>query len=113
MDLDLVLARLDAIAARLDALERPTAEAPVAVTVAEAAARLGCSRSRVFELLRDGVLARAAQRGRATMVTTDSVDDALVAPPRRGPRRAPPRSGRRGARGFKPITIEDVRGSGG
>lgn len=49
-------------------------------SVLEAAARLGCSRARVFELLKLGVLERATRWGRALRILSDSVDRALLAP---------------------------------
>jgi excisionase family DNA binding protein len=49
----------------------------VAMTVEQAAERLGCSRRRVFELLAAGKLKRAAKLGRRAMVTVASVDRAL------------------------------------
>ena len=50
----------------------------VAITVEQAAARLGCSRRRVFELLASGGLKRATKVGRHAMVSVDSVDRALM-----------------------------------
>lgn len=47
--------------------------------VDEAAARLRCSRRRVFELLTDGTLVRGPKYGRRTVITTESVEAALVA----------------------------------
>ncbi|WP_375765672.1 helix-turn-helix domain-containing protein [Archangium gephyra] len=47
--------------------------------VDEAATRLRCSRRRVFELLADGTLARGPKYGRRTVITAESVADALVA----------------------------------
>jgi hypothetical protein len=52
----------------------------LAITCEQAAARLGCSRSRVFEFLNAGRLKRAPKLGRRTMVTTASVDELLVRP---------------------------------
>lgn len=46
----------------------------VAVTVIEAARRLGCGRTQVFALLRRGKLARAPRVGRTVMVLASSVD---------------------------------------
>lgn len=43
------------------------------VSVAYAQTRLGCCRSKVFELLRHGRLARVHGEGRATRITKDSV----------------------------------------
>ncbi len=54
--------------------------AKTAVTVAEAAELLGCSRTRVFGLLRKGTLKRAPRSGRSTLVTQDSVQAALASP---------------------------------
>jgi excisionase family DNA binding protein len=47
--------------------------------VDEAAARLRCSRRRVFELLAAGTLARGPKYGRRTVITAESVEAALVA----------------------------------
>lgn len=51
------------------------------LTVAETAARLRCSERRVFELLADGTLVRGRAYGRRTVVTSESVEAALEAPP--------------------------------
>jgi hypothetical protein len=45
-----------------------------AVPVLEAARRLGCSRARVFELLKRGELKRAPSFGKSTMVDVASID---------------------------------------
>ncbi|MCY1077406.1 hypothetical protein [Archangium lansingense] len=47
--------------------------------VDESAARLRCSRRRVFELLADGTLTRGPKYGRRTVITAESVEAALVA----------------------------------
>lgn len=47
------------------------------ITVRRAMELLHCSRSRVFELLTSGTLARAKRFGRATTITTESVLAAL------------------------------------
>lgn len=62
-----------------------------AVPVLEAARRLGCSRARVFELLKKGELKRATSFGKATMVDTASIDAlrARVEEPTLPPTRAP------------------------
>ena len=46
----------------------------VAMTVRQAAARLGCSPTKVFGLLRDGDLKRGRKHGRQAMVTVESVE---------------------------------------
>jgi len=53
----------------------------VAVHVATAMKLLGCGRSRVFELLKKGLLRRAPKKvGRETMILTASIDALLQAP---------------------------------
>lgn len=49
------------------------------LTVDEAAETLRCSRSRVFELLANGTLARGARYGRRTVILAESVFAALEA----------------------------------
>lgn len=44
------------------------------ITVAQAAARLGCGVTRIFDLLKSGALKRGKKVGRATMVTVDSIE---------------------------------------
>ncbi len=46
----------------------------LAVTTEQAMARLGCSRSRIFELLKEGRLTRAERVGKLTMITLASID---------------------------------------
>ena len=46
----------------------------VAMTVRQAAARLGCSPKKIFSLLRDGELKRGRKHGRQSMVTVESVE---------------------------------------
>jgi excisionase family DNA binding protein len=48
------------------------------LTVAEAAALLRCSRSRVYELLKDGTLVRGPKFGRHTVIPESSVKAALL-----------------------------------
>jgi hypothetical protein len=48
---------------------------------------LGCKRSRVFELLSDGILERAPRYGRGLRVFTASVERALRPPPVKGRKR--------------------------
>lgn len=67
-----------------------------AITVEQAAARLGCSRSRVFELLKVGRIQRAPGPGRKTLVTIVSIDAAL----------APALSKRRERRSESPVTFD-------
>lgn len=64
--------------ARSAAVSSSTAK--TAVTVAEAAHLLGCSRTRVFGLLRKGTLKRAPRSGRSTLVTQESIQTALATP---------------------------------
>lgn len=46
---------------------------PPCVPWQEAAERLGCGKSKIFELLRYGRLKRAKRIGRGTMITVDSL----------------------------------------
>lgn len=64
----------------------------LAISADEAARRLGCGRTRVFELLKQRALSRAKSCGRRTMITAASVERLLaghgakpVSPPRRRP----------------------------
>ena len=50
-----------------------SAALPPVLTVAEARRLLGCSRTRVFQLLRSGELVRARRLGKATVLMTSSV----------------------------------------
>jgi len=50
-----------------------SAALPLVLTVAEAQRLLGCSRTRVFQLLRSGELVRARKLGKATVLMTSSV----------------------------------------
>lgn len=50
------------------------------ITVKEAAEMLHCSRTRIFQLLADGVLIRAQKYGRSTVILRDSVIAALEMP---------------------------------
>lgn len=56
------------------------AVARTALSVAETAELLCCSRTRVFGLLRTGTLKRAPRSGRATLVTQESIQEALSSP---------------------------------
>lgn len=62
------------------------------VSVEQAAATLGCSRRRVFQLLAEGILERAPRYGRSLRIYTASVERALrpAAPKRRKKRQADP-----------------------
>jgi excisionase family DNA binding protein len=62
----------------------------VAITLEQAAARLGCSRSRIFEFLKAGRLKRAARVGRKLLLTLASVDE-LLAKPNQEPKARPTR----------------------
>lgn len=76
------------------------ATAKTAVTIAEAAQLLGCSRTRVFGLLRTGTLKRAPRSGRATLVTQESIQAALASPP---PARSALRHRRPNSGPWKPV----------
>jgi len=65
----------------------PTPDGPL-VTVARVAALLHCGRSRVFELLAAGQLARGPKLGRCTVVRLDSVL-ALINEERATPKSSP------------------------
>ncbi len=52
--------------------------ADLAISADEAARRLGCRRTRIFELLKQRVLARAKSYGRRTMVLAASVERLLA-----------------------------------
>ncbi len=69
-------------------LEAFSAALPPVLTVAEAQRLLGCSRTRVFQLLRSGELVRARRLGKATVLTTSSVLALLGAPGGLGGHRA-------------------------
>lgn len=78
----------------------PARPASESVSIDEAATSLGCSRTRVFELLRDGTLQRARRIGRHQMILASSVEAARrepsakpVSTPRRRPARHAPRGG--------------------
>lgn len=64
----------------------PAVQAHLLLTIEEAAQALRCSRSRVFELLADGTLARGVRYGRRVVITAESVQAALEAPPPEAPR---------------------------
>ena len=71
--------------AEVAALRTAPQAGATALTVEAAAQRLGCGRSRVFELLAEGKLQPAAKHGRKRMVTLESVDQLLATgvPPKR------------------------------
>lgn len=50
-------------------------------TVEEAAAKLRCSRRRIFELLADGTLIRGKRYGKRTVIVAESVSAALEVDP--------------------------------
>lgn len=52
----------------------PLPHSPLVLTVPEAAARLACGRSKIFELLATGELRRAQALGRRTLVTVASIE---------------------------------------
>lgn len=68
---------LEAILSILMRQQQPSAEA---VSVEKAAEMLGCSRARVFELLKDGTLRRTKRVGRKVMVLASSIDEARRMP---------------------------------
>lgn len=79
---------LERILAALERLASPQSAQPAAaLSVDEAAAALGCSRTRVFELLRDGTLTRARRMGRRVTVLAESVERARRVPERTAPQR--------------------------
>lgn len=55
---------------------------PDVLTVTEAAGLLRCSRAKVFRLIAEGVLQRAASYGRHTLVLAESVTAAISATPK-------------------------------
>lgn len=59
-------------------IEPPRVES---LSVDQVSEKLGCGRSRVFELLRDGTLIRAPRFGRQIRILGWSVDRALMPPP--------------------------------
>lgn len=64
---------------------------PPVLSIAQVCELLGCSRSRVFELLADGVLDRAPRFGRSLRIYTDSVLAAVARPtPRKARKRKVP-----------------------
>lgn len=77
-DTELILAELAALRAEIAALRGAPARATL--TVPETATILGCAKTRVFELLSEGALARGKKSGRKTMVTRDSIDAYLRQP---------------------------------
>lgn len=93
--LEAILDRLDRLAAANVQPVGVPAPSPQALSIEQAQAQLGCSRTRVFDLLQDGTLKRARKIGRRTMVLASSVEaarhlpnQALPATPRRARRRA-------------------------
>lgn len=62
------------------------------LSVAEVGERLGCSRRRVFDLLKDGTLERAPRYGREIRIYAASVDRALA--PKKAQRKRAIRAGR-------------------
>lgn len=79
---DAVLALLGEVLAEVRALraERAVGQGDEAITIDEACRRLGCGRSRLFELLAAGVVQRAQRIGKRQMVLASSVRAAVVAP---------------------------------
>ena len=62
------------------------------VSIAQACETLGCKRSKVFELLRAGVLEAAVRHGREVRIFKASVERALLPAPSHGRKRRVPRS---------------------
>jgi excisionase family DNA binding protein len=52
----------------------------IVLSIAQVCDLMGCKRSKVFELLADGVLERAPRYGRSLRIYTDSVHKALARP---------------------------------
>jgi len=89
---------LDDMRRQLKTMAMNSSAGKLAVTIEEAEQLLDCGRTKVFNLIKTGVLVAAEKHGRARMVTSESIHAALVAP---GPKKkAPPL---RGARGWRPI----------
>jgi excisionase family DNA binding protein len=85
---ELIQLRLDVRADLAELKMRMVNPLPVSVSVEEAAARLGCGRTKVFELLRRGKLRRGKAAGRALRITVASIDAFLSGPKRQDtPRR--------------------------
>lgn len=75
--------------------------------VDEAAARLHCSRRRVFQLLADGTLVRGPCYGKRTVITLESVEAALAPP---APATGRPAAAPRAPRGLS-AQLDDLSGS--
>lgn len=73
---------VELLEAILAAVTKPAAnpEPRETVSIAEAMARLGCSRTRVFALLKDGTLQRSKRIGRRLMLLASSVEAAAKIP---------------------------------
>lgn len=74
---------------------------PLAVPVDEAAARMRCSRRRIFQLLADGKL-RRVRYGRQTLVGVESIDAAMG-------QTAQPKYRAPALPGFRPFTRADLQ----
>jgi excisionase family DNA binding protein len=89
-------AGLAQLAAEVRALRvelRANAHSAVAISVEEAGRRLGCGRTKVFELLKLRKLRSVPKQGRARLVTTASVDALLSVPePERCERKGKPKT---------------------
>ncbi len=90
---------------------RAPAERPEAMTIDEAAARMGCSRTRVFDLLRDGTLQRARRLGRHQMILASSIESAMAQPKRRPVKPARRHPSRRSERGGEAEVLALLRAS--
>lgn len=78
-----------------------------AVNIGEAQRLLGCGRVKVFALIKTGKLKKAEKSGRLTLVTTESIERALAAPPpRESLRQRRPKSG---DSAWKPMNIRRLR----
>jgi predicted DNA-binding transcriptional regulator AlpA len=61
-------------AAVADLKRQLAAPDPIAISVEEAATRLGCGRTQVFKYLKEGRLRRARKLSRRVMVTVESIE---------------------------------------
>ena len=60
---------------------------PIAMTIEQVCETLGCKRTRVFQLLRNGTLVRAQRFGRQIRILTESVESALRGPQTHAPKK--------------------------
>lgn len=57
------------------------------MTIEQVCESLGCKRTRVFQLLRDGTLDRAPRFGRSLRIMSESVERAVRGPQKSNPKR--------------------------